>query len=31
LLDKGALQGAEVRDGLDTLKLIFAPRKAKST
>jgi fatty acid desaturase len=31
LLEKGALQGAEVRDVLDTLHLIFAPRKAKLT
>ncbi len=29
LLDKGALQDAEVRDGLDTLKLIFAPRRSR--
>jgi fatty acid desaturase len=30
LQEKGALQGAEVRDVLDTFKLIFAPRKPKS-
>jgi fatty acid desaturase len=30
LQEKGALQGAEVRDVLDTLHLIFAPRKPKS-
>jgi fatty acid desaturase len=31
LQEKGALQGAEVRDVIDTLHLIFAPRKAKQT
>jgi fatty acid desaturase len=30
LQDKGALQGAEVRDVLDTMKLIFAPRRIKA-
>ena len=30
LRDKGALQGAEVRDLPDTLRLIFAPRRAKA-
>ncbi len=30
LRDKGALQGAEVRDVADTLRLIFAPRLAKT-
>ena len=29
LQEKGALQGAEVRDVLDTFKLIFAPRRAR--
>ena len=31
LLNKGALQGAEVRDFSETLGLIFAPRAARST
>ena len=31
LRDKGALQGAEVRDLSDTLRLIFAPRAIKTT
>jgi len=31
LRDKGALQGAEVRDVVDTLRLIFAPRSARTT
>jgi fatty acid desaturase len=29
LQEKGALQGAEVRDVVDTMRLIFAPRKPK--
>lgn len=30
LQEKGALQGAEVRDVTDTLKLVFAPRRMKA-
>jgi fatty acid desaturase len=30
LLDKGALQGAEVRDFADTWRLVFAPRRSRA-